>query len=266
MGDFTGFHKKANGPTGTIKIESDESVKMIALVHEVPPKRRNVRHSFESKFQLSRLSANPLDEEVTLHPEGDNFSADCTPAKKRAATKRCTATHDTYKKVQPGQELLDLKKELEEKIAQEKFAIANYQVQLEINRLKQTLNQLRWGKQGTIDSAKTDLENNGFKLDDSIITKAKDINLVQAINCINDIVSKDKCKSLLEAMGLIELKTTPSSGSNSEKLSPTSSHPDKEKDKSKTLSDCQILTTSDVLEKSQLVILQMTLTDARLKR
>ena len=56
-GDFTGFHRKADEPTGTIKIESDESVKLIALVHEVPPKRRNVRYSLESKFQLSGLSA-----------------------------------------------------------------------------------------------------------------------------------------------------------------------------------------------------------------
>ena len=109
LGDFTGFHRKANEPTGTVKIESDESVKLIALVHEVPPKRRNLRHSLDSKFQLSGLSATPLDEEVTLHPEGDNFSADCTP------TKRCGATCDTHKKVQPSQELLDLKKELEEK-------------------------------------------------------------------------------------------------------------------------------------------------------
>ena len=175
---------------------------------------------------------------------------DCTPAKKRAATKRRGATRDTYKKVQPSHELLDLKKELEEKITQEKSAIANYQVQLEINRLKQTLNQLQWEKQGTVDSAKTDLENNGFKLDDSIITKANDINLVQAIDCINDIVGKDKCKSLLETMGLVEPKTTPSSASNSEKLIPTPSQPDKEKDKSKTLPDCQILTTSDVSDTS----------------
>ena len=70
--------------------------------------------------------------------------------------------------------------------------IANYQAQLEINRLKQTLNQLKRDKQGTVDGAKIDLENNGFKLDDLIIAKAKDITLVQAINCINDIVGKDK--------------------------------------------------------------------------
>ena len=52
-------------------------------------------------------------------------------------------------------------------------------------------------------------------------------------------------------MGLMEPKTTPSSASNSEKLSPTSSQPDKEKDKSKTLPDCQILTTSDILDTSE---------------
>ena len=52
-------------------------------------------------------------------------------------------------------------------------------------------------------------------------------------------------------MGLMEPKMTPSPASNSEKLSPTSSQPDKEKDKSMTLPDCQILTMSEVSDTSE---------------
>ena len=86
---------------------------------------------------MSRISASPLDEEVTLHPEGDTFQLDGTPAKmKKTAAKKCTASCGTHHKVQPSQELQDMKHEFEEKIAKEKEAIANYQAQLEINHLQ----------------------------------------------------------------------------------------------------------------------------------
>ena len=56
-GNFTGANRKTNKPMETIKIESDDSVKFVALVNEIPPKRRNVRRSLESKFNLSRISS-----------------------------------------------------------------------------------------------------------------------------------------------------------------------------------------------------------------
>ena len=56
--------------------------------------------------------------------------------------------------------------------------------------------------------------------------------------------------SLLEAMGLVELKPTSSTVSASEKSSPTSSQPDKRKHDI-TKSDCQILITSDVSDTSE---------------
>ena len=123
---------------------------------------------------------------------------------------------------------------------------------LEINQLQQTLNQLQKEKIGTVQGAKLDLRNNGFwidYIDESILTKLKDINLVQAINCTNNIVGKDKCLSLLEAMGLIEPKPTSSTASTSEKSSPTSSQPDKGKEEG-AKSNCHILTTSDVSDTS----------------
>ena len=55
-GDFTGTNRKTDEPVETIKIESYDSVKSIALVNEIPPNRRNVRRSLESKFNLSRIS------------------------------------------------------------------------------------------------------------------------------------------------------------------------------------------------------------------
>ena len=73
LGGSTGISGGTEEPKDTIKIESDDSVKSIALVNEIPPKRRHVRRSLESKFTLSRISASPVNEEVTLHPEGDNF-------------------------------------------------------------------------------------------------------------------------------------------------------------------------------------------------
>ena len=98
------------------------------MVYQIPMKRRNVRRSLESKFNLSRISASPLDEKVTLHPEGNMFQLDGTPAKmKKTAAKKCTASHCTHHKVQSSQELQDMKCELKEKIAKEKEAIANYQ-------------------------------------------------------------------------------------------------------------------------------------------
>ena len=132
----------------------------------------------------------------------------------------------------------------------EKEAIANYQVGLEINHLQQSLNQLQKEKQGTVQGAKLYLENNRFRidyLDESILTKPRNVNLVQAINCINNIVGKDKCLSLLEAMGLVEPPPTSSTASVSEKSSPSSSQPDKGKEEG-VKADCQMLMTSDVLD------------------
>ena len=172
---------------------------------------------------------------------------------KKVGGKKRTACRGTHHKVQPIQELQNMKWALEEKIAKEKEAIANYQAQLEINHLQQTLNQLQREKQGTVQGAKLDLENNGFRIDyidESILTKAKEVNLIQAINCINNIVGKDKCLSLLETMGLVEPKPTSNTVSTSEKSSPTSSQPDKGKYNT-TKSDCQILTTSDVSDTSE---------------
>ena len=81
LGDFTGINRKIDEPMETIKIESDDSVKSVALVSEKPPKWRNVRRFLESKFNSSGISAIPLDEEVTLHPEGDMFPPNGTPVK-----------------------------------------------------------------------------------------------------------------------------------------------------------------------------------------
>ena len=68
---------------------------------------------------------------------------------KKAVGKKHAASHGTHHKVQPSQELQDMKWALEEKIAKEKEAIANYQAQLEINHLQQTLNQLQKENQGS---------------------------------------------------------------------------------------------------------------------
>ena len=127
----------------------------------------------------------PLDEEVTLHPEGDTFPPDNTPVKmKKTVAKKHTASCSTYHKVQRSQELQEMKWQLEEKIAKEKEAIANYQAHLEINQLQQTLNQLQKEKQGMVQVAQLDLKNNGFWIDyinESILTKPKDVNLVQVM-------------------------------------------------------------------------------------
>ena len=99
--------ERLTSPMETIKIKSDESVKSIALVNEIPLKRRNVTRSLESKFNLSGISASPLDEEVTV--EGDMFQLDGTPAKmKKMAAKKCTTSHSTHHKVQPSQELQEM--------------------------------------------------------------------------------------------------------------------------------------------------------------
>ena len=127
-GDFIGITRKTEEPMEMIKIKSNESVKSVALLNEIPSKRRNVQRSLESKFNLSGISASPLDKEVTLHPEEDTFQIDATPAKmKKAGGKKKTASCNTHHKVQPSQELQDMKWALEEKIAKEKEAIAIYQ-------------------------------------------------------------------------------------------------------------------------------------------
>ena len=65
---------------------------------------------------------------------------------------------------------------------------------------------LKKEKEGTLPGFQLDLENNAFKvyyLDDQVLQKSQVLNLVQAVNKLNDILGNKKCLFLLETMGLV---------------------------------------------------------------
>ena len=141
----------------TIKIESDEGVKSIALVNEIPLKRRNVRRSLELNLTYLPFQPVPLMRKSPYTQRETHFRLMVPLQKmKKAGGKKHTTSCGTHHKVRPT-----MKQVLEEKIAKEKEAITNYQAQLEINHLQQTLNWLQREKQGTVQGTKLDLENNG---------------------------------------------------------------------------------------------------------
>ena len=174
------------GATGVDKTSTVSDNNDIQITKEIKPRKRNIHTNLETRF--SGVKASLLDQDmVELHvDEGVGFSPvmkKTTPSKKAtSAIKRKSNQRSTHTRVLPSQELINQKKELEEKIAKEKEELANYQARMEIKQLQATLQLLKKEKEGTLPGSQLDLDNNASRvdyLDDQVLQKPQVLNLGQ---------------------------------------------------------------------------------------
>ena len=130
-GDFTG----ATGVNRTSTVTDNNDIQ---ITKEIQPRKRSIHTNLDARFL--GVVASPLDKDmVELHvDEGMGFSSatkKVTPSKKAtSATKRKGNQRSIHTRVLPSQELIQQKKELEEKIVKEKEELANYQARMEIKQ------------------------------------------------------------------------------------------------------------------------------------